>query len=65
MVCGHNMDLGSMAYCFWGTVTLISGLSFREKIVKNGLSSVVKTHSNARPITRWGIYHSTKTYLVL
>ena len=58
MVCGHTMDSWSMAYCFWGTVTLISGLNFREKIVKNGKSSAVKTHStnasNARPITRCG-----------
>ena len=58
MVCGHTMDSGSMAHCFWGTETLISGLNFREKIVKNGMSSVVTTHStnvsNARPITRWG-----------
>ena len=31
MVCGHTVDSWSVAYCFWVTVTLISGVSFREQ----------------------------------
>ena len=58
VICGHTTDSQYVAYYFLVTVTLFFSINFKEKIVKNVLSSVVKTFStnvsNSRPITLQG-----------
>ena len=42
LVCVHVLGVTECRISFSVTVTLLSGLSFRKKYRKNGLSSVVK-----------------------
>ena len=42
LVCGYILGVRECRISFSVTVTLLSGLSFRKKYRKNGLSNVVK-----------------------
>ena len=71
MVCGHTVDSWSMAYCFWVTVTLISGVSFREKKSKRIVVWPVLPNPFTQmcpmldPLLDRGFYQVTKIYLFL